>query len=96
MKKTKLAAVLLAAVPALAMADGEPKVLQANVTTQTYLAAADGSSLTPTQAWEGTKIVQLGEGACQKITHSNLRIEKAASAQKATVVETASPVACAS
>ncbi|MCA8228307.1 hypothetical protein [Burkholderia vietnamiensis] len=94
MKKMKLAVILLTVAPALAMADSQPKVLQSNVTTKTYLASAVGNSLTPTQAWEGTKIVQLGEGACQKITHSHLRIEKAGNAEKATVEESASPVSC--
>jgi hypothetical protein len=93
-KMTKFAAVLMAVAPALAMADGQPKVLQANMTAQSYVAAAKDDSLTTAEAWQGSKIVQLTGGACQKITHSNLRIEKAGDAEKATVEESASPVAC--
>lgn len=93
-KVTKAAAMLMAVAPAFAMADSQPKVLQSSVTTQTYLASVTNGAMVPAQAWEGEKIVQLGDGVCQKITHSNLRIEKAGDAQKATVEESVSPVSC--
>ncbi|MBB5546576.1 hypothetical protein A8H39_02010 [Paraburkholderia fungorum] len=93
-KMTKAAVMLMGVAPALAMADSAPKVLQSRVTTENYLASATSGVMVPAQAWEGEKIVQLGDGACQRITHSKLRIENAGDAQKATVEESASPVAC--
>ncbi|POH87041.1 hypothetical protein CJ026_009080 [Ralstonia pickettii] len=90
----KLVAMLLLAAPMVAGAESQPAVLKADVHTVWYVSAVKASQFTTAQAWEGTQVVRLGDGTCQKVVHTDLHIEKSGDAQKAEYKETKSAVEC--
>ncbi|NRF83829.1 hypothetical protein HQ619_07800 [Burkholderia gladioli] len=92
----KIAAILILAAPLLAnaKAEAQPTVLKSSAHTVGYVSSVKAGVITTAQAWEGTEVVQLDNGTCQKVVHSDLRIEKSGDAEKAVYKESKSAVEC--
>jgi hypothetical protein len=89
-----LVAIAVMSAPLLANAEVQLKVLDQHVHTVNYLSSVKPGSLVSSQAWEGMEVVQPATGMCQKVIHTDLRIEKDGDAQKAVYKELISPVEC--